>query len=192
MINLLLEQLLRIVHVVFKIHLPEKILILWILIGSHLLLFNSCPTKKVNAVYLFSAGYSFEVIWHNDCYRQTAGGGQPHLHHRQSRPLLESTQWTAASHGTVIYLSSNKTKSFNLWYRGQNSHLNHRLLLRLIQSDSCCCSRFLATRDQKPHQNKFTQLLSINILLTNTSGGQYWFPQNYCHLCYVLDMQKAI
>lgn len=146
MINLLLEQLLRIVHVVFKIHLPEKILILWILIGSHLLLLNSCPTKKVNAVYLFSAGYSFEVIWHNDCYRQTAGGGQPHLHHRQSRPLLESTQWTAASHGTVIYLSSNKTKSFNLWYRAQNSHLNHRLLLRLIQSDSCCCSRFLATR----------------------------------------------
>lgn len=48
-----------------------------------------------------STGDSSEVLRHHDRHGQAAGGGQPHLRHRQGRPVPEGGQRPAPSHGTV-------------------------------------------------------------------------------------------
>lgn len=48
----------------------------------------------------FFTGDGSEVLRHDDGRGQAAGGGQPHLRHRQGRPVPPSGQRAAAGHGT--------------------------------------------------------------------------------------------
>lgn len=108
-------------------------------------IFNVFNTES----FLFCTGYSVEVIRHNDCYCQTSGRGQPHLHHRQSRSIFESARWSAASHGTATCSSLKWLKTTLLQCEQKE---NARCLLRKTAGIKwltfLLCSSLLAWRLQ--------------------------------------------